>query len=364
MILVINAGSSSLKCKLYDEEKTVLSIKKERIGQKDGFENHKAAWTELYKEILPYVNKIQGVGHRILHGGEFYREPVLINNEVLCNLHQLSQMAPLHMPPALTVIEESMKILSSAPHVGVFDTAFYKDLPEKVYIYPLPKEIRQKFSIRKYGFHGISHQNVVKRAIEKLPKNKIKRIVSCHLGAGSSISAIKDGICIDTSMGFTPLEGITMMTRPGDLDVGIILKLLDSGISRERLDDIIHRQSGLYGISGISDDMRDLLYLSEMENDDKNYIPAKNIIKNDESKAAATLAINTFIYKIIKYIGAYIAVIGGLDALIFTGTIGANSKVIRDLVIEDLKFLGDFEVLAIAPDEEKEIAEQVEKFIK
>lgn len=363
MILIINAGSSSLKYTLFKEGEVFKKGRIANIGLNRTVMNHAQAWEKLYQSISAHRDDIKAVGHRVVHGGDKYRETTKITDIVLKDLHAFAKLAPLHMPAILEVIETTKTVLSKATHFAVFDTAFFANLPERAYTYPLPIEIRKKYGIRRYGFHGISHQYATKKAQEELGLIKTQRTISVHLGAGSSIAAVKEGVCVDISMGFTPLEGVMMMTRSGDVDLGIMLFLLREGYSEQQLDHMFNKESGLYGISGLSDDMRDLLFLGGFKVEDQDYTPSKEIAKDEVAIEKARLAIDMFIYRVVKYIGAYAAVLGGLDSLLFTGSIGAGSSEIRRMVISNLGFLTDYEVLTVEPNEEEEMREEIEKLM-
>ena len=349
-ILVVNCGSSTIKYQLIElETENVLAKGKvERIGMEGAVLTHKPFDREEIKisaEIIDhnagieYVisillsknhgvikrkEEIDAVGHRVVHGGETFSGSVLINDEVLKQIRACIEYAPLHNPHNLRGINACMKLLPDIQQVAVFDTAFHQKMPKVAYIYGIPYSLYKKYSVRRYGFHGTSHYYVANKAAELLKRdiNEL-RIITCHLGNGCSITAVKKGESLDTSMGFTPLEGLLMGTRSGDIDPAVVLYIM----SREELtmqqgNTLLNKHSGLLGISGISSDMRDLE--EERENGNK----------------MAALAIDIFCYRIKKYIGAYFASLGGADTIVFTGGIGENSSLIRKLSLSNLECLG------------------------
>jgi len=328
MILILNCGSQSIKWKVYSKG---LKLKKQ--GAKDVF--NKKNFIEVLKKELRFLDEnIEIVGHRVVHGGEKFRKPTKVNKAVLKELKKLNSLAPLHNPYNLLGIKIALKMFPRARQMAVFDTAFYNFLPPKAHLYPLPDNLRRKF--KKFGFHGISHEYATKKGTEFLFQKKELgsfKIVSCHLGGGTSITAIKNGKAIDTSMGYTPLEGLMMMTRPGDIDPGVVIKL------GKKASKILNYESGVKGICGLSD-MRDVL--------------KKN---NKKTK----LALDLYIYRIQKYIGAYYAILGGCDLLIFTGAIGYGSAKIRNMITKDLKMFNKTKILAIKPNEELAIAQKIKK---
>ncbi|MFH1678832.1 MAG: acetate kinase [Candidatus Omnitrophota bacterium] len=319
-ILVINSGSSSIKYELFDmpKEKSLCRGMVEHIGEKGAkIKNHYSG----LKKILDRVSLVEGLGHRIVHGGEKFKEPALINKKVISGIRACIKLAPLHNPANLEGVLAAERLLGNKiPQVAVFDTAFFAGLPVSAYIYGLPYEFYKKFGIRRYGFHGTSHEYVARTAslILKKPFERMK-MITCHLGNGCSITAIKGGRAIDTSMGFTPLEGLVMGTRCGDIDPAIITFLIQSkGWDIKKIDWILNKQSGLKGISGISNDMRRL---------------------NAEAKKGnkrAKLAIDIFVYRIRKYISAYLGIMGGCDAIVFTGGIGENQSALLRRVYSGL----------------------------
>ncbi len=349
-ILVLNCGSSSVKYKLFEiETKTVLAQGGvEKIGLEDSFlkltlpsgekvilksdmpEHHTAIQnilnvltSEEYGCIKSF-DEIDAVGHRVVHGGEKFNQSVLITDEVIEKIKECYDIAPLHNPVNMAGIDAIAQLMPSVPQVGVFDTAFHQTMPDYAYMYALPYELYTKYGIRRYGFHGTSHRYVSQRVCEFLgvPFEK-QRIITCHIGNGASISAIKDGKSIDTSMGLTPVEGLMMGTRSGDVDAGVLTYLMD----KENLDaagiaDLINKKSGVAGISGLSSDMRDI---------------EDGVAKKHER---ATLALQMYEYRIVKYIGAYAAALGGVDIIVFTGGVGENQTVTRESVCKPLAFMG------------------------
>lgn len=348
-ILVINSGSSSIKYKLFrmPEKKYIVKGVIEHIGEAhSAIKNH---YTGL-KLILEKINHVDIVGHRVVHGGEAFKKPVLIDDAVIRKIRQCCAIAPLHNPANLAGILACAKLLPDTKQIAVFDTAFHQTLPDYAYIYGLPYRYYKRFGIRKYGFHGTSHEYVAHEAARILhkPLNKLK-IITCHLGNGCSIAAIDRGRSIDTSMGFTPLEGLVMGTRCGDIDPALITYIMRKdrlGISE--MDDMLNKSSGLKGISGISNDMRILC--------------AKSKVNDVRGK----LAINIFVYRIKKYIGAYICIMGGCDALVFTAGIGQNQKPVRDKICQGIfkPLRKTPKVLVIPTDEELMIARSAFKLVQ
>jgi len=347
-ILVINSGSSSIKYKLFQMPKEKLLSKGliEHIGEKGSrIEDHYSG----LRLILTKINKVDSIGHRVVHGAEEFKKPVLIDNRVISKIKECCSIAPLHNPANLSGILACKKLLPSIKQVAVFDTAFHQTLPDYAYIYGLPYEYYQKFGIRKYGFHGTSHEYVAHEAarILRKPLNKLK-IITCHLGNGSSITAVNQGKSMDTSMGFTPLEGLIMGTRCGDIDPALVTYIMrKKRFNIFKIDGILNKASGLKGISGISNDMRILER------------------KRRQGNKRAKLAIDIFIYRIKKYIGAYIAIMGGLDALVFTAGIGENQKRIRERICSGLFYhlKKKPQVLVVPTDEELMIARRTYQLI-
>ncbi|HLG25723.1 MAG TPA: acetate kinase [Candidatus Gracilibacteria bacterium] len=373
-ILVLNAGSSSLKYELFKDGTHLSSLTEgiiDRIGLKGSTANHadalKIALAELIrKKKLQNLDEIAAVGHRVVHGGEKYRNAALITKPVLAEIKKLSKLAPLHNPPNIAGIEACRKLLPKAPNVAVFDTAFHQTLQEKAYLYALPYSLYKKYSIRRYGFHGTSHSYVSKETI-RLLRNKRSKIITCHLGNGSSIAAIYDGKSIDTSMGYTPLEGLPMGTRSGDLDPAIVFKLQEMlKLSTTQIDSLLNKSSGLLGFSGISSDMRDLWEKA----------------KKGNKRARETISF--LAYRIAKYIGAYSAALNGLDAITFTAGMGEKAWYLRKEVCDYLSYLGvrldaaknkknaleisgknsKVRVFVVPTDEEKEIAAETQAVLK
>lgn len=346
-ILAINAGSSSLKFQLLDMPSEAVTAKGqiERIGLKDSIFTIKSknGKTEKVEDIQDHASAVQilldmlisegvvssydeidGVGHRIVHGGEVFSDSVLIDDETLEQFEKLSNLAPLHNPANIVGVREFKKALPNAPAVGIFDTAFHQTMPESSFLYPLPREYYEKYGIRKYGFHGTSHKYVTERAAELLNRPlETTKLISCHLGNGASIAAVEGGKSIDTSMGFTPLAGVTMGTRSGNIDPALIPYIMEqTGKSVEEVLDILNKESGMLAVSGFSSDLRDIE------------------IEASKGNERAQLALDVFADRIHKYIGSYAARMGGVDAIIFTAGIGENSDVIREKVVQGLEFMG------------------------
>jgi acetate kinase len=347
-ILVINSGSSSIKYKLFDMPQECLISRGtlEHIGEKGSeFADHYSG----LKTILEKVDSIEAVGHRVVHGAEKFKKPARVNRKVIIGIKECCAIAPLHNPANLSGILACQKLLPGVKQVAVFDTAFHQSIPVHAYIYGLPYEYYQKLKVRKYGFHGTSHEYVAAEAgrILRKPLNKLK-LISCHLGNGCSITAINNGKSIDTSMGFTPLEGLVMGTRCGDVDPALVTHIMrKKKIDALDMERILNKESGLKGISGISNDMRSLE------------------IKAKAGNKRARLAIDIFIYRIRKYIGAYLSVLGGLDALIFTAGIGENQSSIRNNICRGLfSYLSKKpKIMVIPTNEELMIARQTYKLI-
>lgn len=307
------------------------SHKGEKLTLEQDLPNHKVALEAILNCIIDAkygaigdIAEIKAVGHRVVHGGEKFNQSVVIDEELIKVLEEMSELAPLHNPPNIVGIKTCQELMPHAAQVAVFDTAFHAAMPKHAYTYAIPYEYYEKYKIRRYGFHGTSHKFVSHRAAEILGKsvNELKIIV-CHLGNGSSISAVGNGVSIDTSMGFTPLPGLPMGTRTGDIDPAIVPFLMEKeNLSVAEVNDILNKKSGVLGVSGFSSDFRDL----------EDAAP--------EGNEKAELALSIFAYGILKYVGAYTAALGGLDALVFTGGIGENSQDIRGRVLKGLAYTG------------------------
>jgi acetate kinase len=348
LILVVNCGSSSVKYELFDIEKErplakgavdriggevsslTLEAESKKLDRKEFCPDHHRAM-ELVRDILTDpvdgvlkdVSEVKGVGHRVVHGGEEFTSSVLVDEKILESIEKFSVLAPLHNPPSLEGIRGCMEIFIGVPQVAVFDTAFHQTMPPVAFFYGLPYKYYEDHGIRRYGFHGTSHRYVAQKAAEilKRPPEEIN-LITVHLGNGCSITAIEKGKSVDTSMGFTPLEGLLMGTRSGDIDPAAVLYLMEKeGISPAEAGSMLNKQSGLLGISEISNDMRDILAAA----------------KNGEEKAI--LAFDIFVYRVIKYVGAYSAVLGKVDAVVFTGGIGENVPEVKTRVKEALSGL-------------------------
>ena len=347
-ILVINAGSSSLKYQLIDMDNNEVMAKGlcERIGI-DGILNHSVNGEKLQfnidmpnhakaisavleallsKEhgVISNMNEISAVGHRVVHGGEKFSGSVVINADVKAALEECIDLAPLHNPANLTGIAACEEAMPGVPQVAVFDTAFHQTMPAESYLYALPYEYYEKYKIRRYGFHGTSHKYVAGRAAAMLGKDiKDLKIVTCHLGNGSSITAVDGGKSVDTTMGFTPLAGLLMGTRCGDIDPAVVTFLQEKeGLSASEIDAIMNKKSGILGLSGVSSDFRDVEASAK------------------EGNKVAEIGLNMFDYQVKKYIGSYAAAMGGVDAIVFTAGVGENNKVMRANVAKGLAFMG------------------------
>ncbi|MEJ5369474.1 MAG: acetate kinase [Bryobacteraceae bacterium] len=346
-VLVLNAGSSSLKYQVIRIESGAEEVERkaavERIGSPGSAANHR----EAVREALERAGEVDAVGHRVVHGGERYKEAVLIDEEVERVIEECCALAPLHNPPNLACYRAARDLLGSVPHVAVFDTAFFQTLEPHVFLYGLPLEYYERDHIRRYGFHGTSHRYVSAQAARLLGKPPEEcRLITCHLGNGSSICAVRGGRAVDVSLGFTPIEGLVMGTRCGDLDPGVVFHLMRAkGMSVDEVEDLLIRRSGLLGLSGRSNDMRDLVEAAA------------------GGDARARLAIDVFCYRAKKYIGAYWAVLGGADAVVFTGGIGENRAEVRERILEGLEKLGRFETLVVPTHEELLIARDTARVV-
>ncbi len=349
-ILVVNCGSSSVKYQFIDMngEKVLCKGLAERIGIEGGrlvhrvnndkhvIERNMKDHEEALKLVLDVLvdpeigvikdlSEIDAVGHRVVHGAERFASSVLIDEEVMKALEENVHLAPLHNPPNILGIKAIQKLLPKVPNVGVFDTAFHQSMPKKAYLYALPYELYETHRIRRYGFHGTSHRYVSRRAAEILGRDYYDfKVITCHLGNGASIAAVRHGKSIDTSMGFTPLEGLVMGTRCGDIDPAIVIYLQQNlGMSVEKVYDLLNKKSGMLGLTNnLSSDMRDIEDAAHSGNE------------------IAQLALDIYVYRIAKYIGAYAAAMNGVDAIVFTAGVGENSPYVREKVCEYLGFLG------------------------
>ena len=350
-VLVVNAGSSSLKYQLIDmDDKSVLAKGLcERIGIDGSNLQHTCVAKGLDKiriekpmkdhgdaiqmvidalvdpthGAISDMSEIGAVGHRVVHGAEEFTDSTIITEAVLKQIEKCTPLAPLHNPPNIIGIEACKKFMPDTPMVAVFDTAFHQTMPKEAFMYALPYEYYEKDRIRKYGFHGTSHKYVSQEAIKILgkPAEELK-IVTCHLGNGSSISAVNGGKCVDTSMGFTPLDGVPMGTRTGSMDPAVMTYLMNKGMTSKEIDNLVNKESGVAGVSGVSSDFRDLDTAVEQGNE------------------RAKLALDMFAYQVKKYIGAYAAAMGGIDAVVFTAGVGENNGVMRKDIVSGLEFMG------------------------
>ncbi|MDD4304846.1 MAG: acetate/propionate family kinase [Patescibacteria group bacterium] len=343
-ILILNSGSTSLKFKIFDNDKNEFANGIiEKIGSQksiidlDGKIDHYKI--SDHKEALNIIkNKFQNIKfdfivHRIVHGGSEFTKPVILNKSTIEKIEKYNDLAPLHNPINLSTAQESLSIWKNTKQYGAFDTMFFSTLEEKVYTYPINLSFSKKYNIRKFGFHGFSHQKMLEDSAKILKKNKNKcNLITCHLGGGSSISAIKNGKAIEISMGFTPNSGLMMLTRSGDIDSSIINFLNKKhNVNIERIDKMINFESGIKGISNL-DDLRDVMILNGYKI--KNY--KTHIIKSDNNKKLAKLALNMFIYKIQRYISSYITLMPNIDAIVFSGGIGERNADIRKLIFKNL----------------------------
>lgn len=348
-VFVVNCGSSSLKYQLIntDTEEVIAKGLCERIGidgrlkhrptgkeevvKEVAMPDHKAAvsfvldaLTNVETGVISELNEIDAVGHRIVHGGERFASSVVITDDVVKAIEECNELAPLHNPANLIGIAACRELMPDIPMVGVFDTAFHQTMPKKAYMYGLPYEYYEEYKIRKYGFHGTSHSFVSKRLIEILGKrNQSSKVIICHLGNGSSVTAVKDGQSVDTSMGFTPLDGLIMGTRTGSIDPAVVQYIADKkGYTIEQVMNVLNKESGVDGLSGVSSDFRDLGAASE------------------EGNERAILALDMFAYRAAQYIGSYVASMNGVDAIAFTAGIGENIGKVRAAICQYLEYLG------------------------
>lgn len=349
-ILVINSGSSSLKYQLFNMETENVLAKGliQRIGIDDSYleyENGSGDEIVIEKDIpshkigiellietllsedhgvLDDIDEIEAIGHRIVHGGEAFAESTIIDDETIKKIEDVADLAPLHNPPNIMGVKVCKELMPGKPQVGVFDTAFHQSMPEKAYIYALPYEYYENYGVRRYGFHGTSHGYVAKRAAKMMDK-KIEelKIITCHLGNGASVAAVKNGKSVDTSMGLTPLEGLVMGTRCGDIDPAIIPFIMEKeNMTASEMDNVLNKESGLLGVSGVSSDSRDIEEAAE------------------EGNHRAEIAQELFNYRVKKYIGAYTAAMGGVDAIVFTAGIGENAIETREHILNGFEYLG------------------------
>ena len=350
-VLVLNCGSSSLKYQLIDmsNESVLCKGLVERIGidgsvlkhEKDGLDGKHIVEVEMkdHKDAIKYVleavahpevgavkemSEIEAVGHRIVHGGEKFASSALLTEEVIEAINGCVELAPLHNPANLMGVEACKSILPDVPQVGVFDTAFHQSMPKKAFIYGLPHELYTKYGVRRYGFHGTSHLYVSQKAAEMLgkPVEELK-IVTCHLGNGASLTAVDGGKSVDTSMGLTPLEGLIMGTRCGDIDPAIVpFVMKKEGLDADGIDKLMNKQSGVYGMTGISSDFRDI----------------EDAANNGDKKAQ--VALDAYCHKVKKYIGSYVAAMNGVDAIVFTAGLGENGISMREMICKDMDFFG------------------------
>lgn len=350
IILVVNCGSSSIKYQLFNmtDESVLAKGLVERIGLEGAQLTHQPAGKEKVvltadiknhsigikmvldalthpdHGVVKSMQEINAIGHRVVHGAERFADSVLITPQVMDALEECIDLAPLHNPPNILGINACSELMPKTPQVGVFDTAFHQTMPKHAFLYGLPYEAYEKYGVRRYGFHGTSHRYVSQRAGELMKEHMTNlRIITCHLGNGASIAAVKNGKSVDTSMGFTPLEGLVMGTRCGEIDPAIITYLMKKeGLTPDQIDTYLNKKSGVLGLSGISSDFRDI---EEAAN---------------EGNERAQLALDVFAYKVRKYIGGYVAAMGGVDAIIFTAGLGENSVSMRDKICQGLEYLG------------------------
>lgn len=356
-VLVVNSGSSSLKAQLMESETGKVFAKAycQRIGLDGSFMEYKTSDKKVinaamptHKEafqlflntlvsadlgVLTSLDEIKAIGHRLVNFGEKYNKSFVLNNEIIADLEKNAGFAPLHNPPALLGIKVCMELMPNVKNVAVLDTAFHSTMPEKAYMYAIPYDLYSEHKIRRYGAHGTSHRYIARMCGELFGDLAGKKVISCHIGSGSSICAIKDGKCLDTSMGYTPLAGIVMGTRSGDIDPAIVPAVMKAyNVTADQAIDILNKKSGLLGVTGEYSDLRD--------------------IDNNLDKPRVKLAFDMLVYSIKKYIGAYAAAMNGVDYIIFTAGVGENDELVREAVCKDMEYLGvdfDYEVNRTAP---------------
>jgi len=383
MILVFNVGSASLRWSLFD--KKLQTISEENI-EYPNFSN----LDELVKKIisensLPKSKNLSCIAHRIVHGGQKFSDPTKITPEVFKEIKKLNHLAPLHNPRALQIVRTCKKQFPNIENYACFDTSFFTQLPDYSRLYAIPLELAQKHKILRYGFHGISHEYIAHQAAKRLNQQLEElKLITAHLGSGASITAIEDGKPIDTSMGFTPLEGLMMATRSGNIDPSIPLFLEKEGYQKEKIENILNKESGLNGVSGFTSDMREILAAvkehgnvakKKSSNSQQTNVPLKrtnnskwNELKTKQKKnnskkskkIRAGLALQMYAYSVKKYIGAYTVALGGLDAIVLAGAIAEGAPLVRNMITHGLeKVLGDFETITVTTKEELAIAEKI-----
>jgi acetate kinase len=351
MILVLNPGSSSLKYKLYTHSLDVVKTSEVKVLPGTSIKNHYAACQKVVSELGDDLGAVSKIGIRVVHGGSLFNSTTEIDKKVIGQLKKTAQLAPLHNPPAIKVIDFFAKKLKKAKMYACFDTSFYKDMPIVNQLYAIPESIAKKYSIRRYGFHGISHKYVID-VVD--PKHEY-RVISIHLGGGCSITSIDKGKVINTSMGFTPDEGLVMQTRSGDIDPGLVLYIVGK-LGFRRAKEMIENKSGLAGLTGCTGEMLDVLEMAGEKIEIDNYKPADTNQKDEEK---AHLALDIYTQRIRRYLGAYSTEMGGVDIIAFTGKIGAGSTVIRNKIMNGLGFLRYLKTDIVEPNEELAIAKEI-----
>ncbi len=344
-ILVFNAGSTSLKYQIFQEKTLRVLAKKDFSNLNYKKNDHLTVFNKILQEIGD-LDLIKIVGHRIVHGGTKFNQSTLLISRTVKEISKFNHLAPLHNPYALKILALAQKYFLKTPHLGVFDTSFFSSLPDKAKIYAIPLKYYQKEGIQRFGFHGISHYYLAEQAAKKLNKKLTEiNLITCHLGGGASITAIKNGKAVDTSMGMTPLEGLVMMTRAGDIDPGLIFHLIkENKLSQEKVYDLLNYESGIKGLSNQT-----------------NFLNLLTKVKQGEAKSK--LALEIFIYRIQKYIGAYFGILGKVDAIVFSGAIGAGDYYTVRKIKKGFKILDQVKILRIKTDEERAIAKECEIFL-
>lgn len=383
-LLVCNAGSATVKVKIFKlaDLSVQVSGQVERIGLPGstlevqemtsgrmirrnfppGMLRHDAAFAELASHLQHWAGRLRAAAHRVVHGGEEFRKPTWLNRTVREKLKAISGLAPLHNPINLAVVDAVQTSFPQTPNIAVFDTGYYANLPPEAYLYALPYEYYEQLGIRRYGFHGLSHQYLARAAAASLKRPILRlRLITCHLGSGCSVTATKFGTAIDTSMGFSPLEGVAMGTRSGDLDPAIVTFLQKKlNLSAGAVEDILNRKSGMLGLFGYSGDLRDVLVAAGFRVAD-HPVPRKFTA---EERKRAKLALGVFVYDVAGYVGRYAAIMGGADAIVFSGAIGARSQIIRTLIRQRISHWRGLRTLVIPTDEELMMAQLVQRMVQ
>ncbi|MDO8513403.1 MAG: hypothetical protein Q7S37_02785 [bacterium] len=362
MILTINVGKTSVKCKLFNGEKMVKGGAVDRIGYGSVL-NHIHAWEKLYQGLSVDASEVHSIAYKLPFSVGKFSKVTKLDKKIIDELKDYGKKIPFFDFASFDVMETVIPIFPRATHFAVFDDCFFGDLNRVAKIYPLSEEVVSKYDFKKLGRHGISHEHSIEKAQLDLGLIRTQRTISVHLGTTCSIAAVLEGRCVDHSGGFSPMVGLMGMTDTGDIDGGLIFYMLKNGADISEVEKILQNESGVKGVSNLSEDMRDVLYIGGFKVDDEKYIPASNMPKKENYIDNARLSIELFTDRVVKYIGAYAAILGGIDTLIFTGAIGSKSAEIRNLILNNLSFIKDFEVLVVEPDEETQMRVMVENFL-